>query len=201
MNEDNPFDESGSPPVDRLGDELREEPPRDDEPRALVKEISAGLRPLFIGVGVILFAGLLLVGWLTFALGRQRAHVSVLAATASKLDNEQEWALQEFAPKEASGFDVKLGTFVVSPLGPAKIRYVRCSVVLTVADVEAFAPTGLFHARARAAIHDLLSTQTMDELRAPGGYEAARGLLRRRMHDLFPDDLLLGVHFPEFVVQ
>ena len=198
---DNSLGETGSQTLDPLGEDLIAEPPRDDAPQALANEVGARLRPLFIGVGAILFAALLTGGWLAFALGRQMNQISVLAKAASKLDNEQEWALQEFAPKEAPGIDVKLGTFVVSLLGPAKIRYVRCNVVLTVADMKAFEASGLAQARARAAVHDLLSTQTIEELGAPGGLEAARGLLRRRLHDLFPDGLLLGVHFPEFVVQ
>ena len=201
MTGDNPFEDLGSESLDPLGDDLLEDQPRDDEPYRLAGEVAAQLRPLFRGVGAILFVGLLTGGWLVFALSSQNNQITALAVEASKLDNEQEWALREFAPKEAPGFDVKLGSFVVSPLGPAKIRYIRCTVVLTVADMQAFEATGLAQTRARAAIHDLLSTQTIEELGAPGGLEVARGLLRRRILDLFPDGLLLGVHFPEFIVQ
>jgi flagellar basal body-associated protein FliL len=178
-----------------------DEPAREVAPHSAVSVVSRRIRPLAVGTGAVLAALVTSGGLLLSALGAEGAVVAGLAAQARELDAEKEWALAEFAPSEAPGTDVALGLFLVNPLGAAKVRYVRCAVTLTVADAEAYEGTGVAQARARAAIVGLLGTRTVEELGQPGGLDRAREQVRRVIRAQFDDELLLAIHFSEFVVQ
>ena len=171
------------------------------EPVTLVSEIAQGLRPVVLGTGVVLAGLLASAGLLVASLGGQSSLVAGVAAQAATIDAEKEWAMPEFAPTEVLGADVSLGVFLVNPLDAAKVRYVRCAISLTVSDIEEFEATGVAQTRARAAIVGLLGSRTVEELGRPGGPDEAREQIRRVIRSHFSDDLVLAVHFSEFVVQ
>jgi|GEM_PF-1713246 len=176
--------------------------PFDDEaPAGSSAELEAKLKPVAVGTALVLVAVLGVLGAFVTAVGSHGAEIAALEAKARKLDAEKEYALDEFAPRDVPGADVALGVFLVNPVDAAHIRYVRCAITLTVTDVEEYELTGLAQARAKAAVVGILGTRTVQELGLPGGLEAAREQVRRSVRSQFSDDLLLAIHFSEFVVQ
>jgi len=171
------------------------------DPEFAMRELAEQIRP--VAIGTVALLGLLFVCLLMLLVGLflQRLEVSKVTATAKEIDAEKEWALEEFAPRESIGYDVKFGTFLANPLNSAKLRYVRCGIVFTVSDPDLFEATGLAQARARAAVVGILGTRTVEELSRPGGLDRARTHLRRALKSHFPEDLLLAVHFSEFIVE
>lgn len=171
------------------------------DPEYAIDTLAEKMHPVVIGT-MVLFAVLAVSGLiLLVALFLEGVDVSRLVAQAREIDAEKEWALDEFGPRENPGYDVKFGSFLANPLNAAKVRYVRCDIVFTVSDADLFATTGLEQARARAAVVGILGTRTVEELARPGGLDRVRSHLRRALRTHFSEELLLGVHFSEFIVE
>ena len=170
-------------------------------PDRALAAVSARQGQILLGVAVAL-AGSAVV----FALGLRsvqvaRAEVATVQGAALRIDAQREVATLEFARRPLQGENVPMDAILVNVVGSAQIRYVRCATMFTVSDRAAWSQSGAEQVRAKEAITTLLAARSVEELTAPGGMDAARDAIRRRVMPLFEPGLVLGLHFTELVVQ